>query len=137
VIRRDASPSARRMGGAKRYPSIAACEGDGFREALNPSYALVPAIHVFLVWSNQDADARHKAGHDEAKAEYLLRRRHAPWLIADRPGHLRRPTLHRAIELTLMGKTELPRVRKLLGWTILNYKLSALRATFLGVIVCA
>jgi len=27
---------------------------------------LVPAIHVFCVWtsSNQDIDARHKAGHD-------------------------------------------------------------------------
>jgi len=34
--------SARRMGGAKRYPSIAACQDDGFREALNPSYALSP-----------------------------------------------------------------------------------------------
>src|SRR5665213_1521665 len=32
--------TARRMGGAKRYPSIAACAGDGFREELNPSYGL-------------------------------------------------------------------------------------------------
>ena len=30
--------SARRMGGAKRYPSIAVDEDDGFREGLNPSY---------------------------------------------------------------------------------------------------
>jgi hypothetical protein len=29
------------MGGAKRYPSIAFCEDDGFREELNPSYALL------------------------------------------------------------------------------------------------
>jgi hypothetical protein len=28
------------MGGAKRYPSIAVCGEDGFREGLNPSYAL-------------------------------------------------------------------------------------------------
>jgi hemolysin D len=28
------------MGGAQRYPSIAVREGDGFREGLNPSYAL-------------------------------------------------------------------------------------------------
>jgi hypothetical protein len=28
------------MGGAKRYPSIAVCEDDGFREGLNPSYGL-------------------------------------------------------------------------------------------------
>jgi hypothetical protein len=28
------------MGGAKRYPSIAVCEGDGFREGLNASYEL-------------------------------------------------------------------------------------------------
>ena len=26
---------------------------------------LVPAIHVFLVRRSKDADARHKAGHDE------------------------------------------------------------------------
>jgi hypothetical protein len=32
--------SARRMGGAQRYPSIAVREVDGFREGLNPSYAL-------------------------------------------------------------------------------------------------
>src|SRR6266446_389154 len=32
-------PSARRMGGAKRYPSIASYGGDGFR-GLNPSYVL-------------------------------------------------------------------------------------------------
>ena len=31
---------ARRMGGAQRYPSIAVCEDDGFREGLNPSYGL-------------------------------------------------------------------------------------------------
>src|SRR5467141_4379318 len=30
----------RRMGGAKRYPSIAFCRGDGFRKLLNPSCAL-------------------------------------------------------------------------------------------------
>src|SRR5580704_9367589 len=40
---------ARRMGGAKRYPSIAACAGDGFRERLNPSHsthwASIPIIH--------------------------------------------------------------------------------------------
>src|SRR5882757_1846849 len=30
--------SARRMGGAKRYPSVAVGEDDGFREGLNPSY---------------------------------------------------------------------------------------------------
>src|ERR1700730_1455725 len=30
--------TARRMGGAKRYPSIAIGEYDGFREGLNPSY---------------------------------------------------------------------------------------------------
>src|ERR1700722_13793341 len=30
------------MGGAKRYPSIAACAGDGFREGLNPSYTTTP-----------------------------------------------------------------------------------------------
>jgi hypothetical protein len=24
----------------------------------------VPAIHVFLVYSSKDVDARHKAGHD-------------------------------------------------------------------------
>ena len=29
---------ARRMGGAKRYPSVAVGEDDGFREGLNPSY---------------------------------------------------------------------------------------------------
>jgi hypothetical protein len=29
------------MGGAERSPSIAVCEDDGFREELNPSYALV------------------------------------------------------------------------------------------------
>jgi hypothetical protein len=34
------SNSARRMGGAKRYPSIADCEYDGFREGLNLSYSL-------------------------------------------------------------------------------------------------
>jgi hypothetical protein len=33
---------ARRMGGAKRYPSTAVCEDDGFREGLNPSYLLIP-----------------------------------------------------------------------------------------------
>jgi hypothetical protein len=27
---------------------------------------LAPAIHVFL-WSKSDVDARHEAGHDEAK----------------------------------------------------------------------
>ena len=31
--------SARRMGGAERYPSIASCGDDGFRR-LNPSYVL-------------------------------------------------------------------------------------------------
>jgi hypothetical protein len=34
------SEVARRMGGAQRYPSIAVGEVDGFREGLNPSYAL-------------------------------------------------------------------------------------------------
>jgi hypothetical protein len=33
--------SARRMGGAQRYPSIAVREVDGFREGLNPSYELL------------------------------------------------------------------------------------------------
>jgi hypothetical protein len=28
---------------------------------------LVPAIHVFLVLTQQDVDARHKAGHDEGE----------------------------------------------------------------------
>src|SRR5713226_5947541 len=37
---------ARRMGGAKRYPSIAICEGDGFREGLNPSYARRPSLRA-------------------------------------------------------------------------------------------
>jgi glutathione S-transferase len=32
--------AAHRMGGAQRYPSIAVGEVDGFREGLNPSYAL-------------------------------------------------------------------------------------------------
>jgi uncharacterized protein len=32
--------AVRRMGGAKRYPSILVCEDDGFREEFNPSYAL-------------------------------------------------------------------------------------------------
>ena len=31
------------MGGAKRYPSMAACAGDGFRERLNPSYRTTAA----------------------------------------------------------------------------------------------
>jgi hypothetical protein len=31
------------MGGAQRYPSIAVREVDGFREGLNPSYALLLA----------------------------------------------------------------------------------------------
>src|SRR5882757_10896535 len=31
------------MGGAQRYPSIAACKDDGFREGLNPSYELLRA----------------------------------------------------------------------------------------------
>jgi hypothetical protein len=35
-----ASGSTPRMGGAQRYPSIAVREVDGFREGLNPSYAL-------------------------------------------------------------------------------------------------
>jgi len=30
-----------RMGGTKRYPSIAVCEYDGFRKGLTPSYGLV------------------------------------------------------------------------------------------------
>jgi hypothetical protein len=30
---------------------------------------LVPAIHVFLLKSHQDVDARHKAGHDGNKHE--------------------------------------------------------------------
>ena len=32
-----------RMGGAQRYPSIAVCEDDGFREGLYPSYGLETA----------------------------------------------------------------------------------------------
>ena len=32
--------TARSMGGAKRYPSIAVYDPDGFREGLNPSYGL-------------------------------------------------------------------------------------------------
>src|ERR1700730_7298578 len=56
-LRQEAHPAARqtapvrRIGGVapfvivkgqkrKRYPSIAVCVGDGFREGLNPSYAL-------------------------------------------------------------------------------------------------
>jgi hypothetical protein len=40
-------PSDRReMGGAKRYPSIAICGDDGFREGLNPSYELKRNIVV-------------------------------------------------------------------------------------------
>jgi hypothetical protein len=35
-------PIARRMGGAKRYPSIGACADDGFREEINPSYKTTP-----------------------------------------------------------------------------------------------
>jgi hypothetical protein len=30
------------------------------------SLAYVPAIHAFVLPMNQDVDARHKAGHDEA-----------------------------------------------------------------------
>ena len=33
--------TARRMGGAKRYPSIAVHGVDGFRKGLNPSYVLM------------------------------------------------------------------------------------------------
>jgi hypothetical protein len=31
------------------------------------SHAYVPAIHAFFSESNQDVDARHKAGHDEMR----------------------------------------------------------------------
>jgi hypothetical protein len=44
------------MGGAKRYPSTATRGGDGFREALNPSYELVRR--------KKDVDGRDKPGHD-------------------------------------------------------------------------
>jgi hypothetical protein len=37
----DELMAARRMGGAKRYPSIASYGDDGFRR-LNPSYVLLP-----------------------------------------------------------------------------------------------
>jgi hypothetical protein len=30
---------------------------------------LVPAIHVFLGWTNKDVDARDKPGHDEIESK--------------------------------------------------------------------
>jgi hypothetical protein len=57
--RNDASITDRantRMGGAKRYPSIAVCEDDGFREELNPSYALV--FHQLICPSGKKTFAR-------------------------------------------------------------------------------
>jgi hypothetical protein len=43
------------MGGAQRYPSIVVREVDGFREGLNPSYALMVLDLIFSVlctWVN-------------------------------------------------------------------------------------
>jgi hypothetical protein len=36
------------MGGAQRYPSIAVCEDDGFREGLHPSYGLEHARRISM-----------------------------------------------------------------------------------------
>ena len=46
------SATVRRMGGAKRYPSIAVCEDDGFREERlgKNSIALERVEDNFLLW---------------------------------------------------------------------------------------
>jgi hypothetical protein len=44
------------------------------------SLAYVPAIHVFLLRSPQDVDARHKVGHDGEKSP------RASWTGAERGG---------------------------------------------------
>ena len=41
-----AASLACRMGGAERYPSIAICGDDGFREGLNPSLSYVGGVHL-------------------------------------------------------------------------------------------
>jgi hypothetical protein len=47
---------------------------------------LVPAIHVLLQRENKDVDARHKAGHDEAKGfsafRRVVKRAVGAWLLA-------------------------------------------------------
>ena len=40
----------RRMGGAKRYPSLPR-DGDGFRKELNPSYVLKWSLLAFVLMS--------------------------------------------------------------------------------------
>ena len=51
------------MGRAKRYPSIAACEDDGFREGLNPSFNPRELSNILrVVTENRDLILR--AWHD-------------------------------------------------------------------------
>jgi hypothetical protein len=58
------------MGGAKRYPSLPVCEDDGFRDGLNPSYALTSNLTF--------AEAGAAANSGPASQPHGLRRSRTP-----------------------------------------------------------